>query len=61
MSKEVDFIIYCIEIYKRDKNLTGKETIKIFTKYQVLAILRNIKRHFIRQVKNILLMTLIYI
>jgi len=35
MSKEGVFLIYCIENYKREKFLTGKETMELFNKYMV--------------------------
>lgn len=36
MSKETKFLIYCIEIYKNDKALTGKQVIELFKKYNIL-------------------------
>lgn len=35
MAKEVDFLIYCLEEYKAAKDLTGKQVIQLFDKYQV--------------------------
>ena len=35
MSKETNFLIYCIEVYKNAKGLNGKEVINLFTKYKV--------------------------
>lgn len=35
MSKEGTFVIYCVEQYKAAKNLTGKETADLFTRYRV--------------------------
>ena len=35
MSKEIKFLIYCIEIYKSAKSLTGKQVITLFSKYHV--------------------------
>ena len=35
MSKEGNFLIYCVEKYKSEKNLTGKQVSAIFTKYRV--------------------------
>lgn len=35
MSKEGNFLIYCIEQYKSAKNLNGKEVIKLFGDYKV--------------------------
>ena len=36
MSKETKFLIYCIEIYKNAKSLTGKQVIELFKKYDIL-------------------------
>lgn len=35
MSKEGNFLIYCIEQYKSVKNLTGKQVSKLFSSYRV--------------------------
>lgn len=35
MSKEGKFLIYCIEIYKSNKNMKGKEVIELFNKYSI--------------------------
>lgn len=35
MSREGEFLIYCIEIYKSAKNISGKDTMNLFTKYKV--------------------------
>lgn len=35
MSKEGNFLIYCVEKYKSAKNLTGKQVSALFTKYNV--------------------------
>jgi len=35
MSKETNFLIYCIETYKRRKNMTGKQVITLFSQYKV--------------------------
>ena len=35
MSKEIPFIIYCIEEYKSRKGMTGREVIDLFDKYSV--------------------------
>ena len=35
MSKELPFMILCIEEYKKAKNLSGKEVIDLFRKYAV--------------------------
>ena len=36
MSKEGKFLIYCLEIYRREKNLTGKQVMELFKKYGVV-------------------------
>ena len=36
MSKELPFLIYCIEEYKQAKGLTGRAAINLFSKYDVL-------------------------
>lgn len=35
MSRQGDFLIYCIEQYKSAKNLTGKQVAKLFSHYHV--------------------------
>lgn len=35
MSREGEFLIYCIEIYKSAKSMTGAEVMRLFTKYRV--------------------------
>lgn len=35
MSKELPFLIYCIEKYKKEKGMTGKEVVDLFSKYKV--------------------------
>ncbi|GHV52662.1 hypothetical protein AGMMS49579_10280 [Spirochaetia bacterium] len=32
---EIDFLIYCIEIYKSQKKLSGKEVLDLFDAYEV--------------------------
>ncbi|MCR4924606.1 MAG: DUF3791 domain-containing protein [Lachnospiraceae bacterium] len=36
MSNEGNFLTYCIEQYKYDKKLTGKEVMELFKRYKVL-------------------------
>ncbi len=36
VSKETQFLIYCLEIYKNAKRLNGKQTIELFKKYNVI-------------------------
>lgn len=40
MSKEGKFLIYCIEIYKKEKNMNGKNVIKLFNKYSILEYIK---------------------
>ena len=35
MSKRGDFMIYCTELYKVEKKLTGKQVAELFTRYRV--------------------------
>ena len=35
MSKQGNFLIYCVEIYKNTKDLTGKQVAELFTRYHV--------------------------
>ena len=35
MSKEGNFLIYCMEQYKSAKKLTGKQIAELFSKYRV--------------------------
>ena len=43
MSREGEFLVYCIEIYKSAKSLSGKDVMGIFTKYRVND---SIRRYF---------------
>jgi len=35
MSRELPFLVYCIEEYKAQKRMTGKATMELFRKYDV--------------------------
>ena len=35
MSKEGNYLIFCIEQYKNEKNLNGKQVMELFRKYRV--------------------------
>lgn len=35
MTRQGDFLIYVVEIYRSAKNLSGKEVSKLFTQYNV--------------------------
>lgn len=41
MSKELPFIILCIEEYKNQKHLSGKDVITLFNKYAVIDYIRS--------------------
>jgi hypothetical protein len=41
MSKEMSFLVYCIEEYKAEKNLTGKEVINLFHQYSVCEYIKS--------------------
>ena len=36
MSAEGKFLVYCLEIYRKEKNLTGKQVLDLFIKYGVI-------------------------
>ncbi len=36
MSKELPFVVLCIEEYKTDKGMTGKEVVDLFNRYSVI-------------------------
>ena len=40
MSKELPFIVLCVEEYKNHKHITGKEVIELFNKYSVCEYIR---------------------
>jgi Fe-S oxidoreductase len=33
MSKEGKFLVFCLEMYKADKRMTGKQAIELFKRY----------------------------
>ena len=41
MSKELPFLILCIEEYKNCKNLSGKDVIELFNKYSVCEYIQD--------------------
>lgn len=41
MSKEATFLIYCIEIYKNAKDLSGRQVMSLFSRYNVLEYIVN--------------------
>lgn len=40
MSKELAFMVYCLEEYKTQKDMSGAETIELFNKYSVLEYIK---------------------
>ena len=40
MSKEQEFAIFVIEIYKQARNLTGKDVFSLFEKHQIFAAIQ---------------------
>lgn len=41
MCKEMPFLVYCIEEYKAEKNLTGKEVMSLFRQYDVCEYIKS--------------------
>jgi hypothetical protein len=41
MSKTNQFIIFCLESYKRERNLNGEQALKDFEDYDVFSYLTN--------------------
>ena len=37
MSTEGRFLVYCLEIYRKEKKLTGKQVVELFKQYGVIA------------------------
>lgn len=35
MSKEGEFLVYCIEMYKESKKMTGKQVMELFKQHRV--------------------------
>lgn len=40
MSKEMNFIVFCLENYKMHRNLSGREAFLLFEKYGVFDYIR---------------------
>jgi hypothetical protein len=40
MDDKIDFITYCIEEYKENERLTGKEVIDLFTRYDIISYIK---------------------
>ena len=41
MSKELPFIIFCVEEYKNKKKIDGKDVVELFNKYKVFDYIKN--------------------
>lgn len=41
MSKELPFIVLCIEEYRHNKGMTGKEAIELFNRYSVCEYIKS--------------------
>ena len=42
MSKELPFMVFCVEEYKNQKGLTGKEVMTLFNKYSVCEYIQDL-------------------
>ena len=42
MSKEMEFMVFCLENYKLYKKLSSKQTVEIFERYGVFDYLREV-------------------
>jgi hypothetical protein len=40
MNDKIDFITYCIEEYKENENITGKEVIELFSRYAIFSYIK---------------------
>lgn len=41
MSREGEFLVYCIEVYRRAKRATGRQVYDLFKRYGVLDYIRD--------------------
>jgi hypothetical protein len=41
MNDKIDFMVYCIEEFKENEKLTGKEAIELFNRYDVISYIRS--------------------
>jgi hypothetical protein len=41
VNDRIDFIAYCIEEYKENENLTGREVIDLFTRYDIIPYIKS--------------------
>ena len=40
MSEEGAYMVFCMELYRREKNLTGKQVAELFSRYNVCDYIR---------------------
>ena len=40
MSKEGAYMVFCMELYRREKGMTGKEIAELFSRYNVYGYIR---------------------
>ena len=40
MDNKLDFLVYCIENYKNDKDLNGMQIIELFNRYRVIDYIK---------------------
>ena len=36
MSAQGRFLVYCLELYRKEKNLTGRQVLELFSRYGVM-------------------------
>lgn len=53
MSKELPFVVLCMEKYKNAKEMSGKEIVGLFKKYLVFEYMKTFMKRFTRQERNI--------
>ena len=41
MNNQLDFMVYCLEYYKNDKKMTGAQTARLFSEYDVLGYIKS--------------------
>jgi hypothetical protein len=41
MDYRIDFITYCIEEFKENEQLTGKEVIELFNRYDIISYIKS--------------------
>ena len=42
MKKELQFMIFCVEEYKNQKGMSGKEVMELFNKYSVCEYIKSL-------------------